>query len=168
MMRNETRCYTWTIFQLNPIQQGIQAGHAAVELVTQHVGGNDVRKHNLVRNWATQHKTLICYSGGDVASLKEFIQFVASDENPYPWSTFTESEDFLAGITTSVAMVLPAPLYECAAILRTARPGGPYNYDAQARLHRFYYESDGEMILDEFTEWEFELMKRMNASSLAR
>lgn len=167
-MRNETRCYTWTIFQLSPIQQGIQAGHAAVELVLQGADDHDHRKRTMVSDWASLHKTLVCLNGGDVATLREFIEFLQRPENPYPFATFTESEDFLASITTSVAMVLPQALYECASILRTARADGPYHYDAKAGLHRFYYEVGGEVVLDEFTEWEFELMKRMNASSLAR
>lgn len=165
--RDELRCYTWTIFQLSPIQQGIQSGHAAVELFVKY------NENQLVDDWARNNKTMVCLNGGDVSSLRDFIEFLSMEENPYPWATFTESEDFLAGITTSVAIILPKRFYECAALMRErTRPGqpSPYKYDAMAGVHRFFVEADGTGLgrVEEFTEWEGELMRRSNASSLAR
>lgn len=165
---DESRCYTWTIFQLSPIQQGIQAGHAAVELFVKYIGGNSLRDHRAVERWAKENKTMVCLNGGDVSTLKEFIKFLDSPENPYPWATFTESDDFLAGITTSVAVILPARFYQCAAIMRAARTGGPYAFDAMTGTHRFLIQEESGTRVEEFTAWEGEFMQRANASPLAR
>lgn len=165
---DELRCYTFTIFQLSPIQQGIQSAHSAVELFVKYIGGADLRGHQAVEQWARDNKTMVCLNGGDVASLREFIAFLGDPANPYPWATFTESEDFLAGITTSVAIILPKRFYQCAAILRTVRPNGPYSYDAQMGIHRFFIEDEHGRRVEEFSEWEGELMRQMNAAPLAR
>lgn len=170
---DDLRCYTWTIFQLSPIQQGIQAGHSAVELFPKYIGGPGVREQKMLNDWARHNKTMVCLNGGDVASLREFIKFLDCPENPYPWASFTESEDFLAGITTSVAIILPRRFFQCAALMRERiRPGQPsvYSYDAMAGVHRFFVEADGTGLgrVEEFTEWEGELMRRSNASPLAR
>lgn len=165
---DELRCYTWTIFQLSSIQQGIQAGHAAIELFPKYIGGPGLKVQQMLNDWARHNKTMVCLNGGDVASLREFIEFLNSPENPYPWASFTESEDFLAGITTSVAIILPMRFYQCAAMMRSARPGGPYNYDAATGIHRFFIDDENGMRVEEFTSWEGELMQRSNASPLAR
>jgi hypothetical protein len=161
----ELRCYTFTIFQLSPIQQGIQAGHAAVELVDKY------RLHNDVLQWASTHKTLVCLNGGTVGDLKGLIEFLSDEVNPYPWTTFTESDEFLAGITTSVAIVLPERVFGCAKLYRESF--GParnqvYSHDPVLDTHRFYVTRAGKPTVEEFGTWEFELMQRLNAAPLAR
>jgi hypothetical protein len=159
----ELRCYTFTIFQLSPIQQGIQAGHAAVELT--------LRGHDLTLEWARNHKTLVCLNGGTTKDVLDLTTFLANQQNPYPWTYFQESEEFLAGIVTSVAIVLPERVFGCAKLYRESY--GParnqvYSHDPILDTHRFYVTRDGKPYVEEFGAWEFELMQRLNAAPLAR
>jgi hypothetical protein len=170
--RDELRCYTFTIFQLSPIQQGIQAGHAAVEMFPKYIGGPGVQVQQMLNDWARHNKTMVCLNGGQVSDLKEMVAFLDSEDNPYPWAPFVESEDFLAGITTSVAIILPRRFYEAARVVRSVIPGRPhqaYNYDARMGIHRVAVEYEpGFPKIEEFSEWEFGLMERMNRAPLAR
>lgn len=136
----ELRCYTFTLFQLSPIQQGIQAGHAAVELVTH-------RKDNkLVQDWAKKYKTMICLNGGDVAKLSEWINFFKDKRNRYPWIKFEESEASLAGIVTSVAIILPESIFEGVSLLRKG----------------------GKLESSDLNPWERALISRLSETPLAR
>jgi len=170
MKKSELRCYTFTIFQLSPIQQGIQAGHAAIELCTKHNLGT--LPGEMVRDWARNHKTMVCLNGGQVADVLDLVQFLDSDENPYPWAPFVEDEDFLASITTSVAIVLPARIYEAAGVIRSSSSvrDSVVRHDPMMGVHRVQMTPPGIVPpeIETFSEWEFELIRRMNASALAR
>ena len=54
----ELRMYGLVPYNLSPIQQGIQFGHAVVEYGLTHFGERDYR------DWATNHKTFIILNGG--------------------------------------------------------------------------------------------------------
>jgi hypothetical protein len=54
----ELRMYGLVPYNLSPIQQGIQFGHAVVEYGLNHFGENDYR------DWANNHKTFIILNGG--------------------------------------------------------------------------------------------------------
>ena len=54
----ELRMYGLVPYNLSPIQQGIQFGHAVVEYGLTHFGEKDYR------DWATNHKTFIILNGG--------------------------------------------------------------------------------------------------------
>jgi hypothetical protein len=87
-MTEELRLYTFTLYQLSPIQQGIQAGHAAIELgmkaykkqMTMRQGAEFTTYHR----WATEWKTLVLLNGGDYTELRELADFLSSYDNPYP------------------------------------------------------------------------------------
>jgi hypothetical protein len=195
----DLRCYTFTIFPLSSIQQGIQAGHAAVELFNKYekidlvdwarATGDNPPPHvaaqanagKMLYDWSKDHKTMVCLNGGDVMGLRKIIALLCEDENPYPWAPFTESMDFLASLTTSVAIILPQEFYETASWIRAnpdltiRKPWSThqYNYDPVACLHQFTYHwpkipAGEELQPLEFTDWQVALMELMNRCPLAR
>jgi hypothetical protein len=153
-MTEELRLYTFTLYQLSPIQQGIQAGHAAVELgmkCSSTRGEGRGKDWIMYVDWATNWKTMVLLNGGDLAELGELADFLASFDNPYPWESFYESEASLGGLLTSVAIIVPARIFETVAALRKKLPGVP---------EHIYPES--------FDEWELEFIDRLLSTGLAR
>jgi len=151
-MTEELRCYTFTLYQLSSIQQGIQAGHAAVELgmkaYKRQMTGLDNTDFTMYHEWATEWKTMVLLNGGGTAELVELLWFLK--RGPFPYSTFHESIDSLDGILTSVAIILPASIFTSAERLRKSRSG---------ELSDDY---------PEFSEWEEELVYRLSKAGLAR
>jgi hypothetical protein len=141
-MNEELRLYTFTHFMLSSIQQGIQAGHAAVELTRR---GND-----LTIKWAKDWKTMICLNGGNSQELKELVFFFSNYNNIYPWCSFSESNDALDGVLTSVAIVLPENIFKTSSELRSGEPRMTFDYP------------------DAFNEWELELIDRLSRTGMAR
>lgn len=151
-MTEELRLYTFTLYQLSPIQQGIQAGHAAVELAMKCYReqmilrqGTNFRKYH---DWATNWKTMVLLNGGDLNELRETSDFFTTGSNPFPWATFYESEDSLGGCMTSIAVILPARIFLTAEAARKKIPLEPEEVP--------------------FTEWEIELIDRLSKTGLAR
>lgn len=145
----ELRCYTFTLYQLSSIQQGIQAGHAAVELMLKYprVPTDIYYGLNSVYEWAHYWKTMVLLNGGDLSELRDLILFFSSVSNPYRWVPFYESEDSLDGIPTSIAIVLPERIFKAAEFLRKCQelPSA-----------------------DEYSVWELDLISRLAAAGLAR
>lgn len=152
----ELRMYTFTLVQLNTMQQGIQAAHAAVE-----VGMVAYKKQMTLRQgtpfsiyhrWATEWKTMVCLNGGDLFELDEFANFLSTCDTPekYPWAAFNESETSLGGLLTSVGIILPEEIFATAECLRK---------------NTFYVTKD---YPDAFTDWELELIDRLSKAGLAR
>ena len=114
------RFYSFTNWMLRPIQQGIQPGHAAVELFVKYTDPDDVYNpaQEMMWDWARDHKTFICLNGGTNADLNELREFVQQNENPFPWSMFCEDQESLAGIITSIGIILPPRMYDASAALR--------------------------------------------------
>jgi hypothetical protein len=139
----ELRCYTFTLYQLSSIQQGIQAGHAAIELVS-------CNPHDpLVTEWASTWKTMVCLNGGDYDELAEFIlSFLNRSDNTLPWAMFKENSS-LGNLITSVAMIIPARIFSTAESVRKMKEG--------EWMPKF-----------PFTEWEYELIERLSKAGLAR
>lgn len=151
----ELRLYTFTLFQLSPIQQGIQAGHAAVEVgmwahrrLVHYLQGDEWA---IYHRWATEWKTMVLLNGGDLFELDEFANFLAACDNPnkYPFASFRESEASLGGIMTSVAIILPSRIFATAECLRK----------------NVFMTKD---YPDAFTDWELELIDRLSRTGLAR
>lgn len=103
-MNTELRCYTFTLFHLRSIQQGIQAGHAAIELVS------SKPDDDWVIEWAKKYKTMILLNGGDYEDMVALREFLANSDNPYPYAHFWEDES-LARLHTSTAIILPERIY---------------------------------------------------------
>lgn len=138
-MTQELRLYTWTLYQLSSIQQGIQAGHAAVELMIK-------EDNELTFAWAHQYKTMVLLNGGDLNELCELRNFLVLHNVPLPWATFYEDSS-LGGCLTSIAMIVPERLYSVAENLRR-----------KINLH----------TLSDLNLWELDLVHRIAASSKAR
>lgn len=122
------RLYTFGNFYFSSIQQSIQGAHAAVELFNKYIPHpyndnmvDDIPQINQLWDWSNNHKTMICLNGGmnsDLISTKEFFE---DENNPYPWSTFYESEEAMGGILSNVCIVLPEKVYEMSAAIRRNR-----------------------------------------------
>lgn len=106
--RRELRLYSFVNFYLSAIQQGIQTGHAAVQMLRNYDAA-DENKKQLVYEWADDHKTFIVLNGGANAQIREVCALLTSLD--YPWAPFCEDEQSLGGIITCVAVVLPDDVF---------------------------------------------------------
>ena len=152
----ELRCYTFTLFQLSSIQQGIQAGHAAVELVINYPQNPTIFTEqgflplNNVQEWAHYWKTMVLLNGGDLSELRELILFFSTTHNPFMWTLFYESEESLDGIPTSIAIILPERIFKASEALR--RNSTDF----------------GTVFSGAFSGWEADLIIRLSRMPLAR
>jgi hypothetical protein len=147
----ELRCYTFTLVQLNTIQQGVQAAHAAIELgMKAHrrlIRGLNGDEWTIYHEWATEWKTLLFLNGGDALALRELEDFFFSPQNMFPWASFHE-DDSLYGALTSMAIVLPARIFGTSENMRKLKVG--------EFIPHF-----------PFTEWEYQLIERLAAARRA-
>lgn len=147
-MNEITRCYTFTNSMLSPIQQGIQSGHAALEMVNKYcTGATSSLYSDKVNEWLNWHKTIICLNGGNYDGVSDWENFFEAPENPFPWAAFREDLASLDGMITSVAILLPERIYD-------------------VDLEELY--SMASFVPGQFTEWEWELVNRVKSTSLAR
>ena len=177
-MTEELRLYSFTNFYLSSIQQGIQTGHAAVELFMRYDPRETftieaVQTTEMLYDWAENWKTFICLNGGDSAGVQDMSDFLNDPRNPYPWAPFNESDPALDGVMTTVAVVLPERIFSTASLLRLRDlPASvlSYTYDKLLDEHRFLFNDDDldKPRLETFTPWEYELMTRLNKYGLAR
>jgi len=110
------RCYHLSNMYLSSIQHGIQSSHSQMELFVKYQ--KDSKQKEALYDWAENHKTMIVLNGGFLSTMREALAVIAVEDNPYPWSTFHESEEALGGILTNVAIVIPEKIYETAALIR--------------------------------------------------
>lgn len=175
-MTNELRCYTFTNFMLSSIQQGIQSGHAAMELVNKYMvsaGWQDGFAETVSR-WIEEHKTIVCLNGGNAEDVREWKAFfdagMQSNDCRFPYAPFFEDEQSLDGALTSVAVILPSRIFEGAAAFRRSK------YDATISMTQDHLLdelrigwTDGATIHSYvYNKWERELLKRLNNAQLAR
>jgi hypothetical protein len=107
----ELRLYSFVNFYLSSIQQGIQTGHVAVELVRKYSKepfGNGVVS-GLALDWADHHKTFITLNGGNNASLIKIRELAMQCR--WPFAVFHEDEQSLDNLLTAVAIVVPESVY---------------------------------------------------------
>lgn len=104
----ELRFYCFVNYYLSPIQQGIQAGHCAVDLVKADLGP---RLNEVVEQWATDHKTFIVLNGGNHQSLCKTANVLARLSDDFASAEFYEDEDSLGGLLTCVGVVLPKSIF---------------------------------------------------------
>ena len=178
-MNKELRCYTFTHFMLSSIQQGIQAGHASMEIVNKYLVERDLVERGWVdgyaeqvNDWIANHKTIVCLNGGNSDGVREIKTFLDNANNPFPYAGFFEDEQSLNGALTSVAIVLPERIFNTATLMRsrTLPNGVSYTYDKLLSENRFAFEGPNfdNIQLEIYTEWEYELMQKLNSCSLAR
>lgn len=147
------RAYFFGNTYMSSIQQGIQSAHTVVEMFNKYTpsfNGDPCYAFNLLDNWAREHKTMILLNGGYSSSIRELAKFFDSSDNPYPWATFCEGEDALDGALTCAGIILPERIYELAALIR------------QNQQNVFE-----KILFEEPSEWELELITKLNQVSLA-
>lgn len=110
------RLYTFMHCYISQIQGGIQTSHVQGELANQIFNQDDRycinNKKTMIKDWSTNHKTIIVCNGGNSAMLKDLCSFFSSLENPYPWAEFREDEDSMEGMRTGVGIILPEEIYD--------------------------------------------------------
>lgn len=122
-MAQELRLYSFINFYLSAVQQGIQTGHLAVDMVRKYtkpdskslpklkpeIQAKEKAKSVMVEEWADKFKTFIVLNGGDNATLGETTELIQTCD--YPWVVFCEDNESLGGLQTGAAMVLPAKIF---------------------------------------------------------
>lgn len=117
MDHGELRFYCFVNFYLSSIQQGVQTGHCAVDLVMRYLNDENQPVHSdLVKEWATFHKTFIILNGGNAEGITNATRIIADSD--FPWASFYEDGASLGGIQTCVGVVLPEEIFK-------AQPAAP-------------------------------------------
>lgn len=166
------RFYGFGNYYLSSLQQGLQAGHAAVDLyVKYHLMQEQDSRQVLYADWAANHKTMVLLNGGNSANLQDLFDFLNCEENPYPFVKFHEDEVSLNGALTYVGMILPPKIYDTAARLRAGRDHSHVADKSEIHIRDVKSGFDGWAqtdIIEDISAWEFELMKRLNQYGLAK
>jgi hypothetical protein len=139
----ELRLYSFVNFYLSSIQQGIQTGHVAVDLVRKYTAnGNPLRtditeeRVALVENWADNWKTFITLNGGNAEGIAEATLTIS--KSGFPWAIFKEDESSLGGIQTCVAVILPDFIFGAQRKLSADRATEYFEFeDEDGALHMF-------------------------------
>lgn len=143
------RAYFFGNMYLSSIQQGIQAAHVVAEMFVKYHG-----IHPMLLDWATIHKTMILLNGGYSNELHRLHGVFASNENPFPYAAFYESEAALDGAITSLGIILPEYIWIGARQVREdpiTMPG------ILARKGFVDYQTDfGENVEYSVTRWEID------------
>jgi hypothetical protein len=87
----EQRMYCLTLYNISPIQQGIQSAHAIVEYA------QVFSKTEEYQRWAQVDKTIIILNGGSSVTLKEHIDYLIN--NCLVSLSFFKEPDLFGGIT---------------------------------------------------------------------
>lgn len=105
------RAYCWGNFYLSSIQQGIQSAHALVEMFA-HITPTTPEGVKLYE-WARQHKTMICLSGGNAEDLirRQSSLMAACKMLRLPCAAFYEDKASLNESITCVTCIVPEELY---------------------------------------------------------
>ena len=170
------RFYGFGNYYLSSLQQGLQAGHAAVDLHVKYniheQGHFDIAPcQNMYNDWAENHKTMVLLNGGNSADLADLYAFLYCEENPYPFVKFHEDEVSLNGALTYVGMILPPKIYDTAARIRACRDHSHVADKCEIHIRDVKSGVDGWSVTDiikDITPWEFALMQRLNQYGLAK
>ena len=159
------RCYHLNNMYMSSIQQGIQSAHAQMELFVKYQ--NPTTQKAMLYDWAAEHKTMIVLNGGFLSDMIAAYEFMDTDENPYPYVKFHESEEALGGILTNIAIVLPEKSYKLSEFLRNRF------VDMQLKLDPKLPEETAAKVLEslqsfgKYTQYEVDLAAMMNNFRLA-
>lgn len=113
------RFYSFTNFYLSSIQQGIQPAHCIADMFVKYADESPQRA--MLYDWAGNHKTMVCLNGGNSAGIREIYDVLQELGTvlELPFCKFHEDEQSLDCTMTSCGIVVPQPVYEAAAELRT-------------------------------------------------
>jgi len=150
-MENRTyRMYGLVPYNISPIQQGIQFGHAVVEYGLDYVITSEYQK------WAKQDKTFIILNGGTTntqASIEDGLPFgslnkhlLTLSEHNIPLATFHEPD--LGDQLTAIVFLVDDRVFD-----KKNWPDydGPYYADMKTPMENIYYEWKMEFSDDEKT-----------------
>ena len=174
-MNEELRCYTFTDFMLSQIQQGIQSGHASMELVNKYLieEGWQNGYAEQVADWVQNHKTIMCMNGGDYASVVEWLRFfedglVLEHQNGFPFAGFSE-EASQGGNLTSVSVILPERIINGVTAIREAKWNDNYVvvWDHLLEELRITFDAKTEPLTLTYNKWERDLINRLRNARFA-
>lgn len=167
------RFYGFGNYYLSSLQQGLQAAHCVADMFMKYQYSEDdvpSRKEFLLE-WAGLHKTMVLLNGGNSSELHDLYGFLNDYDNPYPYIKFHEDEQSLNCALTYVSIVLPEKIYKTAALVRNV----PEAITSVNSLTTFLSNQKFSDIISndiedtfEISEWEHELIKRLNTYSLAK
>lgn len=121
----ELRLYSFVIFYLSSIQQGIQTQHLATQIGVdmdnaeegngpQYLSLQDARSAILTWDeWRRMHKTTIVLNGGALQNVLDTAGLINdfAVRNGLPFGDFNEDEYSLGGIQTCTGIVLPEKFF---------------------------------------------------------
>lgn len=112
------RAYFFGNFYLSSIQQGIQSAHCLAEMFVKYpYEGNHLNDSiwpcEILYNWATNHKTMICLNGGESRNLQMIYDDICTfgDKLELPVAKFHEDES-LNKTLTCVGIIVPDSIYD--------------------------------------------------------
>lgn len=118
--RPELRMYFLVMYNLSPIQQGIQSLHACVEY------SNVFGDTQLYKDWALKHKTVIVLNGGTsnniepgyVGSMERHMEALESIGVDY--ECFREPD--CNNATTAISFIVNEPVYDLKKLMALSKP----------------------------------------------
>lgn len=148
----KTRMYFLVNQYMMGIQAGIQAGHAACEMLADYWDEDrNNKKVKLIEQWLKNDKTFILLDGGYQQKMYEFVDKIP---NGVPYAFFHEEEDALNGALTALAFVLPDYIYGA-------------KLDENGEAPHVYFKEDTEEWVD-FTEKERIFIQELKKYHLKR
>jgi len=175
------RAYFFVNSALSGIQKGLQVAHCAVEIGLKATLTSDdfPELSRQYRRWRQDHKTIVVLEGGFHADLKKICELFlhgvegkrpGANPSDFPWAHFSEDEETMNGMMTAVGIILPERIYEAARVLREKRVDMErwVKIDLIDPYHQHFSRKVQLEKLEEFTEWEAELIKLINSCPLAR
>ena len=88
---------------LSSIQHGIQALHCLQEI------NNSYPKHQMLDEWANEHKTVYVLNGGTSFEMNDLVHFFKHESNTLPWAVFHEPS--LDNSLTCIGIIVPDDIY---------------------------------------------------------
>lgn len=154
MSNQNYRCYHFANMYLPALHAGIQSQHCLAEMFIKYSWilkpeeEISVKQHVILSTWAQEDKTTIVLNGGMSGDLQELVELFSSEENPYPWAYFNETDYALNGALTNVGIILPDYIY---------------SYDKCVQRN----EDSGEwVLLPELTDFEMKIVEALRGKRL--
>jgi hypothetical protein len=170
------RAYFFGNMYLSSIQQGIQAAHVVADMFVKYPYHDP--EAEILRAWATDHKTMVLLNGGYSETIRDLVEFLDTCRNPLPWASFNEGVDALDGALTDVGIIIPEKIYQMAAAIRSQRSvhaGERFISDVirEEGMITVYPENKlGFNVTEDtvlsYTKFEYDLMLRLNEFGLAK
>ena len=154
----EYRLFFFILPMLKSIQQGIQAGHSAVNLMKKYcvrpVEGVTPVQREITETWAYRDETFILLDARSFEGLHNVIDLLESPENNWPFAVFKEDMRSLAGLETAACVVVPAELFKARKELpKTERTPYFYRYTYENGQYIDYHQGTFEARLIEYLRY---------------